>query len=311
MPGPNSSIPSLYFSERLLVLLAIPSVLCRGKVGERVGRLRLDKWGDAIFNATLKGPHNKTAHDMLKSTLNSLYRYCGLLSEVEPYGVFGDLVPQLPLNRVQARQARDPLTPDIRVDLPSSTGIIQRTYIEIKTCSGTSKWYRNAREKAVERRVTDIHTSYAQHAKEADLKYHGVEQGPITQRLATMNLKGIAFGMMGEASSTCHETIKVMAEARVAMQNRAWGRGEEEEKAHLSTEVAYLRRRVSVANVIAFGQRLAGRMAQVGGQAAGQATGRREQWGREEEAARRKRAACWLERTTSRDTVRRGQFWLK
>ena len=126
-----------------------------------------------------------------------------------------------------------------------------------------------------------------------------------------MNLKGTDFGMMGEASSTFHETIKVMAKARVALQNRAWGRGEEEEKAHLSTEVAYLRRRVSVANVIAFGQRLAGRMAQVGGQAAGQATGRREQWGRDEEVARRERAASWLERTTSRDTLRRGQFWLK
>ena len=138
-PGPHTSIPSIYFAERMLVLLAIPSVLCRGVVGERVGRQRVDKWGDAILNATLKGPHNKTCHDLLKSTLNSLYRYCGLSSEMEPYGVFGDLVPQLPLNRVQARQARDPLTPDLRVDLPSSTGTTERTYIEIKTCSGTSQ----------------------------------------------------------------------------------------------------------------------------------------------------------------------------
>ena len=68
---------------------------------------------------------------------------------------------------------------------------------------------------------------------------------------------------------------------------------------------------MSVANVIAFGQRLAGRMAQVGGQAASQATGRREQWGREEEMARRERGAAWLERTSSRDIVRRGQFWMR
>ena len=70
----------------------------------------------------------------------------------------------------------------------------------------------------MERRVRDIHTSYTRHAKEADVKYHGVERGPITQRLATMCLKGMAFGMMGEASSTCHQTIQVT-------QNRAWGRG--------------------------------------------------------------------------------------
>ena len=66
--------------------------------------------------------------------------------------------------------------------------------------------------------------------------------------------------MVGEASSTVHDTIQVMAEAKVAQQNRAWGRGEEEKKGHLSAEVAYLRRRISSASVIAFGQRLAGRM---------------------------------------------------
>ena len=40
---------------------------------------------------------------------------------------------------------------------------------------------------------------------------------------------------------------------------------------------------------ILFGQRLAGRIGQVGGQGAGQATNRREHWGREEESARRER----------------------
>ena len=43
-----------------------------------------------------------------------------------------------------------------------------------------SQWYRNTRERAVERRVRDIHTEYKRHAKEADLKYHRVEQGPIS-----------------------------------------------------------------------------------------------------------------------------------
>ena len=60
--------------------------------------------------------------------------------------------------------------------------------------------------------------------------------------------------------------------------------------------MSYLRRRISCASVIAFGQKLAGRMSQVGGQAASQATGRREQWGREEEAARREREAARLEK---------------
>ena len=46
----------------------------------------------------------------------------------------------------------------------------------------------------------------------------------------------------------------------------------------------------------------------MGGQAAGQATDRREQWGREEEAARRGREVAWLEKTLARDIVRRGRF---
>ena len=36
-----------------------------------------------------------------------------------------------------------------------------------------------------------------------------------------------------------------------------------------------------------------------------------EQLGREEEAARRKREAAWLEKTSARDIVRKGRFWLK
>ena len=163
----------------------------------------------------------------------------------------------------------------------------------------------------MERRVEAIQKEYTKNAKEADTKYFGVDQGPISQRLATMALTGMAFGMMGEASNSVHKTIQLIAEARVAQQNRAWGRGEGDEKAHMSSEVAYIRRRVSSANVIAFGQRLAGRMGQVGGQAAGQATNRREQWGREEEGARREREAAWLEKTSARDIVRRGRFWLK
>ena len=76
----------------------------------------------------------------------------------------------------------------------------------------------------MERRVESIHKEYVKNAKEADIRHFGVEQGPISQRLATMALTGMAFGMMGEASKTVQETIQVMAEARVAQQNRAWGR---------------------------------------------------------------------------------------
>ena len=65
-----------------------------------------------------------------------------------------------------------------------------------------------------------------------------------------------------------------------------------------------------MASVIAFGQRLVGRMGQVGGPAADQAAWRREQWVRQEEVARREREAAWLEKTSAREVVRKGWFWL-
>ena len=44
-PGPHSGIPSPFFSEQILALMAVPSLLCRGRVGDRVGRLKVDLWG--------------------------------------------------------------------------------------------------------------------------------------------------------------------------------------------------------------------------------------------------------------------------
>ena len=100
-----------------------------------------------------------------------------------------------------------------------------------------------------------------------------------------------------------------MAEARCKQQELAYARGEAEEKPYLSIETGYIRRRISVAAVSCFGQRLVSRMSQVGGQNAQLAAGRRQAWGREEERARGEREAAWVETVTGWDIVRRGRFW--
>ena len=139
-PGPHSGIPSVHFSEQLLALLAVPSVLCRGRVGETVGKLKVDQWGDNVLNATLPGSHFIRGHNIMKNTINSLFKYCGILAEVEPYGVFADLIPQQPLNRNQAFRAAQTIIPDIRAELPDDNGGgTKRTYIEVKTVSGLSQ----------------------------------------------------------------------------------------------------------------------------------------------------------------------------
>ena len=99
-----------------------------------------------------------------------------------------------------------------------------------------------------------------------------------------------------------------MAEARVKKQDLAWGRGEDEDKTNLAFEVGYIRRRISMAIVVAFGQRLASRIGQVGTNAT-LASKRRQQWSREEQRAKVEREAVWLERVQGTAIVNRGRFW--
>ena len=99
-----------------------------------------------------------------------------------------------------------------------------------------------------------------------------------------------------------------MAEARVRKQELAWGRGEDEEKSSLAYETGYIRRRLSLAIVVAFGQRLASRMNQVGKNGA-LASKRRQWWSREEEMAKLDREAAWLEKVQGQNILSRGRFW--
>ena len=147
------------------------------------------------MNATLPGNHMTRGHNIMKNTLNSLFKYCGILSEVEPYGVFSDLVPQQPLNRLNAFRAAQTIIPDIRAELPDETGGTRREYLEVKTVSGLTKWYLPVRgERAVERRVLAINREYKTAAATADQRYYGTETGPISQRLSQIVLTGVAFG---------------------------------------------------------------------------------------------------------------------
>ena len=173
-----------------------------------------------------------------------------------------------------------------------------------------TRWYLPVRgERAVERRTIAIGQEYKNAASAADQKYYNTDNGPISQRLNTISLLGVAFGRFGEASESVHKLVATMAEARCVKQELAYARGEAEDKSYLSVETGYIRRRISVAAVHCFGQRLASRMSQVGGQNAELAAGRRRAWGREEERARGEREAAWVETVTGRDIVRRGRFW--
>ena len=119
------------------------------------------------------------------------------------------------------------------------------------------------------------------------MKYYQTENGPISQRLNTITILGVAFGRFGEASDSVHKLV----ESRCKQQELGYARGEEEEKPFLSIETGYIRRGISVATVSCFGQHLVSRMSQVGHQNVQLAAGRRRAWGMEEEKARGEREA--------------------
>ena len=57
--------------------------------------------GEQVVNATMEGVGFIRRHDSIKLELKFMATYCGLSSVYEPYGLFGSLLPQRPLNRLQ------------------------------------------------------------------------------------------------------------------------------------------------------------------------------------------------------------------
>ena len=69
--------------------------------GEVVGTSRVDPYGDKIVSQNLTGGGWTRTHDAVKSELNSCCVWAGLQAVCEPFGLFGQFLPQQPLNRME------------------------------------------------------------------------------------------------------------------------------------------------------------------------------------------------------------------
>ena len=74
IPGAHTSLSSPIFSEAMAVLLCVPSLVCRDRVGEVVGDSRVDK----VVGQNLTGGGWTRRHDAVKSELNSCCVWAGL-----------------------------------------------------------------------------------------------------------------------------------------------------------------------------------------------------------------------------------------
>ena len=78
LPDPHMSLSPPQFSEALCMLLCLPSLCCRDRVGLKVGDRRVDLYGEQVVNATMEGPGFIRRHDSIKLELNSMATYWDL-----------------------------------------------------------------------------------------------------------------------------------------------------------------------------------------------------------------------------------------
>ena len=212
IPGPHSSLSSPIFCEAVAAMLCVPSLVCRDRVGEVVGRSRVDPYGDKIVSQNLTGGGWTRRHDAVKSELNSCCVWAGLQAVCEPYGLFGQFLPQQPLNRMEYRRTKVCLRPDFLFQLPLPTGQVERRIADVKTVSlGAPSYYKPGAggRRAVEYRDAEVPGEYRRTAAKMDRSLgHADGHGPVTRRLVEYGqVLPLCFGGYGEGSKEVHNLI--------------------------------------------------------------------------------------------------------
>ena len=304
LPGPHNQWTSAEWGEALCLLLSLPANCCRDPrhLGKPIGDRFVDMWGQDVLCARLPGGGWTKRHDTAKTALSSLAVYSNLAFVCEPYSIFSTNLPQRPLHRLQAHQARQGLRPDFLLHLPSATGNLQQVIADVKTVSlGNQDLYKPgiSGDKGVELRAAKIQGEYRRDALKLD-RVLGFQdgQGPTTQKLQDFPpVLDLCFGAWGECSKGVSSLLATMVDTKLtSLKLQKGSPGEAKERSHA---VGYMMRRLSSEVIRANVRCLISRMVQVG-EGVGQA-GKRRRWARlEEERARWSREAEWMVRVTGR-----------
>ena len=313
LPGPHSSLSTPEFREAMAVVLCLPSPVCRGRVGEKVGSRRVDIYGDEVTNEPMPGDSWRFRHDKVKTEYNRLLRLCGVPATCEVWGVFSHIIPQQALNRSQAGRQRQGLIPDFKVQIPSSSGHDETRLAELKVIScGRSRYHVGSRDgqfkRAVDRRAGQLMGEYRRKAINMD-RLIGTHEGigQVQRRLEEFGeLVGLVHGAFGEASHDAHNLISIMSKSRIRKVGLSQGRTCNEKE--LGVITGQLRRQISTVVVRSNAQCLLDRMGQVG-EGAAMASKRREYNLVGEEWIRRDREVQWTSRVRGAPIIRRGLFF--
>ena len=264
------------------------------------------------------GPENELA---------SLCVYAGVPVEAEPYGLFGHLLPQEALHRLQ-RQKKQVLRPDLRLEIqPTTVKVMPRRVLgeampalvshqiggsliaEIKVVGKCVKDYYKSgvrAAKAVDTRAAGVQGQYDEKAASMDQALGIDGEGPCLRRLREFpSVLDLCFGAFGEGSPGVNKLVALLATARV---KKLELEGKPPVINQLGLEVAVLRRRLSTAAVRANNTLLLRKMGQVG-EGSLIAGWRRAAARAEERRMELDREADWLCFIRGRELVQRGQYW--
>ena len=339
-PSPKYGLSSPIMAEALATMLCLPSRVCADRVGEKVGGSKVDKFGVRVILENLPGGHWIDRHNAMEQEVAALCAYAGLPAEREPFGLFGHLLPQQALTRLQQHQRSQVLRPDLRMDIPPVKVRAPATrqprgrppapgqaapaaapaplplefsgshIAEIKVLGkGVKNHYKlgTTGGRAVDSRAAGIPADYKRKAATMDAAM-GVpegEEGPCQRRLAELPLISLCWGSYGEGSSGVHLLVTLLATCRVRTLAL---RGEPPSDQQMGLEVTNIRRRLSTAAVRAASTVLLARVSQIG-EGSGLASRRREWQRREEREMQQSREADFLVHCTGREIVRRGRIW--
>ena len=78
--------------------------MCVDRLGEKVGSSRVDRFGVKVVLENLPGGHWNDRHNTMEQEVAALCAYAGIPAEREPFGLFGHLLPQQALSRLQQHQ---------------------------------------------------------------------------------------------------------------------------------------------------------------------------------------------------------------
>ena len=105
-------------------------------MGQRVGKGKVDLFGDTVLCQSLPGDDRRIRHDRIKQEIMSMMGWSGLVATCEVWGLFKHLVPQDRQGCEAVQKQRQVMIPDFRIQLSSQTGQTESRLAELKFTYG-------------------------------------------------------------------------------------------------------------------------------------------------------------------------------